>query len=1450
MPSMALWETEDEMDGPLMAAAAALPTPTDTPYRTPSRNSRRSRRSTTPPRPGTSPPPMPGTDKTDKTDKSSKRSSKDMATDETISIFDPRRFTPTLHANLVSEILALRRDQEEKMKIIESLETALHSTKEEQETLQESAIGTAKENRSLKRQLALLEGGTSSALGELAREREEAVETASETKKRLELAQKRLRHHEEDSERTHDQWAKEKEAWDEEKRKLERKLHVADTRLKTVLEEVAAYHAAQVNGMNGHGIDGDELEDATTAGKDNDAASVRTMSMTNSIRFSVVPSKPNGNSLADELNFDGDETDETDHGGRESALSFRLHGRSASRDSTYSRSHRRQQSNESLRRPGSVARGRFLNQSVLERLEGVTIEEDDEEQTVPSPAPKPPKVEYTDSAVQYSPPPSPKIAPKAVMPETVPLIELHQPPPPIPTRADRSSLRDSIDSTSRGELGEIEANQRRKRVHIARPLTIEPVVMSSKLMVSVGSQTSGEEPLSPPKTPKSPPFEKESKRSSLAAVVKPVAPPMVSSETQTDPPTPPASPVPTLASDGLVPLSQMLIPSISIHPPTSRPTTPREPRLPPLVKDFGCQVDISLPMPSRSVSVQTDEIRVDKRLDRLPPHLHPSAITSRPSSPAAIISDPVAAAVDDLSRQTFAPGALPPRNPRRLVSRSGTPSEPPSSPPVPAPTSFAAEETHDAYPGNNDDGPLSNQRAPMRRPHRISSLFAGFDGGSSDEVDEFADADMSDSEYRTALSAPKPKAGSSSRTGNKRNSGALSETASPDSLPNRSSVRNSIRLLASITSSETYSKYALADVPRDNQDIFTGRKTSVRGSRMSFEKGGGSVLGPSGNKSGVMRKAAMIQNGIATHQGRSRSPSLPDPRDPPFPIPTRASSRKPPTSISAPSDGRRSPTRSGEVWHRRGSSRTHHRASSIRKVRSAAAIPVKPRRRGERSRSPPLQQAPFMADEEPESPGLPPLPTNDITAPRFGSSSGSRYKPHHQHQASINTAITDQTGVGSVNSSNQATGVVDAIAQTMVGEWMYKYVRRRKSFGAAETAGRDDSSNDRHKRWVWLAPYERAILWSSKQPSNNSTLMGKSGRKLTIQSVLDVKDDNPPPKGCTQLFNRSILILTPQRALKFTATTPERHYLWLTSLSFLAHSQQAIPENITAPPLPPPKTIPEFDFQKTKIRKGGIRDSIRLTKNKTAMMSGTSVTVPPPLPPMSMASSHADSVPPSIPSYRPAESYVSAPSVTYTSAPSVAATSSTHQRDTSRDTAEPPVIARFHDRGAMVHGRKRSNTGGHVPPPLSFRGFSGPAGSSSSYYHASSNSTAANSDISQSQASSWGVPGGFSSQRTSEASSRPSGAVMNNFFDAIGTVRMEAFISPLALSQFDEYPDEQEEMRYRARRRSKEMRRRASRSRHRDSYNSRTTRTTDDYYAGSRTGGEEDYFRDDPFKGF
>lgn len=346
---------------------------------------------------------------------------------------------------------------------------------------------------------------------------------------------------------------------------------------------------------------------------------------------------------------------------------------------------------------------------------------------------------------------------------------------------------------------------------------------------------------------------------------------------------------------------------------------------------------------------------------------------------------------------------------------------------------------------------------------------------------------------------------------------------------------------------------------------------------------------------------------------------------------------------------------------------------------------------------------------------------------------------------------------------------------------------------------------------------------------------------MVIQSVLDVKDDNPPPKGFTQIFNRSILILTPQRALKFTATSAERHYLWLTSLSFLAHSQQAVPEilpstNVAAPP-PTMGGAPAFELSKPKVKRGGIRDSIRLTKGKhPAMMARGGETK---INESQLEDDYAF----------PQNGYV----------PHVP-----HQRELSKEAAEPPFIPRFHERGqervheradkVVLHGRKRSNTGGHIPPPISFRGFSGPSAGS---YHTTNSSiagnsigTAGSSDIYQSQASSgpaWAMSQ-VGSQRTSEASSRPP---TNNFFEALGTVRMEAFISPLAFPRFEEHPNESEEWRYRARRRSKEIRRNRSRSRtRRDSYTSRGTRNTESVYGGSRTTADDDYFRSDPFRGF
>ena len=1011
---MTIWLTDDEgLSGP---AATSPPTPAETPFRTPSRPPKMTRRSVTPPPKGPTPPPG----EAERQEKVAKRSSRDVNKDETISPLDPRRFTPTLHANLVSEILTLRRDQEDKTKIIESLEIALTSSREDQESLRENLSVTAKENRSTKRQLALLEGGTSSALGELARERDDAVEQASDVKKRLEAAQKKLRVQEDDSQRVHDLWAKEKDAWEDEKRKFERKIHIAETRLKAVLDEVAAFQAAQAGAQNGHESDPESM-------RDTDVGSVRSMSIANSARYSTnfTDNRANGNTLADELDFEGDDDYDTDLDGRESVLSRRTslrHTRNFSRDSVINRFHRKNKSIDSISRRGSLRGTMLVNYSLTETLEP----DEDAKTEIPS-------VEYEDRGVQCSPPSSPE--PSIAVPST-------------PELAPSRIVPLDEETTPRKE-GEYEANQRRKRVQVS-PLVIgeaakdiaeeavqEPQIPSIP-MVSIACQTV-EEPVSPPKTP--PP--------------EITLPEMVTSCTQTDEP---SSPV--------LPPLPLPIPSISIQPPTSRPTTPREPRLPPNSKHFGCQVNISWTVSNSDASIQTEGIQVDKRIAQLPRHLQPSSVTSRPNSPIPPPSD-------NLDKDFNLPPApeLPSKSPRRFTQQSVNSYMPPS--PVTARHPIDTEELHlhDAYPGNNDDGPLSSQKdAPIKRPQRFSSLFAGFDTASSDDGDDFG-VEASDSEYQTPLSARPPFMSDQLRKRGSSSTGAMS----PE--PSEQVIRQGpARSLAKPLGSETYSSFSM--VEEEPESPRTAETTSPK----PHERASPS----SSRKMGAIRKTALIQSGIASHNGRPRSPSVPEGRNPPFPIPTRASSRRPPASSSAPSEPP-SPTRM-DHWPSRGP-RNAYRTNSIRKVRSAAALARKEHTRKQSRSPPPLSPSSGV----PESPAYPPpLPRNELTTPR-----GRRSNPYKRNRRRPSTN-TERTDAASANDQAHTAGVVDAIAQTMVGEWMFKYVRRRKSFTVNESNNKDDTGNERHKRWVWLAPYERAILWSSKQPNSGTALMGKAGRKCEL----------------------------------------------------------------------------------------------------------------------------------------------------------------------------------------------------------------------------------------------------------------------------------------------------------------------------------------------------------------
>lgn len=273
-------------------------------------------------------------------------------------------------------------------------------------------------------------------------------------------------------------------------------------------------------------------------------------------------------------------------------------------------------------------------------------------------------------------------------------------------------------------------------------------------------------------------------------------------------------------------------------------------------------------------------------------------------------------------------------------------------------------------------------------------------------------------------------------------------------------------------------------------------------------------------------------------------------------------------------------------------------------------------------------------------------------------------------------------------------------------------------------------------------------------------------------------------------------------------------------------------------------------------------------------------------------------VPPSlIPGYRSVSAAAMSESNTTTTTTHSHKSSNNHASHPSNatsnfsDAAEPPAIPRFNrmehqqqqpapplpsqynplmNANNGFHGRKRSNTGGHIPPPLSFRGFGAPL-QQLSHVPTNSQSTAASGDLVYSAGGPrTTAPADGWSARTSVASygSQSGGG---NLFEAIGTMRMEAFISPLAYSRYESdgqlnYPDIMEERDGRtraARKKTKEMRRRKSRSRSRSRTRGDNVRISrggvagwrEEYFgygAGHRTAGEEEYGRErrDPFEGF
>jgi len=1016
-------------------AAQALPTPNDTPYETPSRGISSSWQGSSSPYSNSSPAPFPPSEESYFP---RQHAAGDDGDDKRYSTHDPRRLTPNLGISFVSQIHSLKKELESKDTLVESLEESLHQAKAETDQLSDELDDKKVEVKSLKHQMQSLEHDMLQALEDMANQRDNAVESVADTRKRLEASKKKTRAQEEDAIRTQELWETDKQTWEDKKQKLESKVYVVEERLKTMVAEMLAVQSIGENRLGVlHDVDEgmrdtwmvkgtDTWNNRTTSGQSNrslgdvyegkESANFRTS------RLSGLHAQGGSNmsdlSLAEELKLDEDEEEDAE-GDLEDHSMFSPNAL----PEEYEVANRYSEDEKARKIMGfhSDKKGERLRDESSRQCSTDIIDDYYNFSRRHS------AVSYTDTATQFTPP-------------TSPILQAQQ--------MDFISER-PVEQTERA------ANQSRKRVAIpqifveqtsaARHETAKP-----SRMISVGCQTVEQ--------PQQPPIIAEAISPSASAME---AMKFASTQTSED-----ALPVSKPADSRLAPLP-LDVPVIAIHPPASRPPSSHNSVvLPPRTKNAACQVVIEMPRSLRSMAVQTEEIRIDKRPIRIPPRLQPSVF-----SPSILVRS-----VERWTQTSQTPQESAPAPPIRKV-RSPTPTLKDQI--IRRPNSL---KSRDAYREHNDNGPLdSKQRSGPRRPIRTESIFAGFDDVNCIENDGIQ-TDLSDDDFATA--APIRK--------------TLSKVQNSWKLVPQSKVSVSERL-------ESASEETGDQKGNDAHEIPEAKaKAAPKSTSKSFQtkpsKGSRRTL--KNSQEADIRRKALTANGIAEHTQRTRSPSAPDLPGkkssmvaPPFPVPTRASSRKIPISAS---DGAGSPTpyTTSFFTARRGQepSKPPAKRRILRKTQSAATVVKEPTRRPP---PPPPISASSTIPASPK-PSLPSrnqfvLPYDSVAELPKQLSTVARPEPH--------------AGSATIESPGQQTSVVDAIAQTMVGEWMWKYVRKRTSFGITENPqvefemGRNgeagSSSGARHKRWVWLAPYENAVIWSSKQPTSGPALLGKGGRKRT-----------------------------------------------------------------------------------------------------------------------------------------------------------------------------------------------------------------------------------------------------------------------------------------------------------------------------------------------------------------
>lgn len=123
--------------------------------------------------------------------------------------------------------------------------------------------------------------------------------------------------------------------------------------------------------------------------------------------------------------------------------------------------------------------------------------------------------------------------------------------------------------------------------------------------------------------------------------------------------------------------------------------------------------------------------------------------------------------------------------------------------------------------------------------------------------------------------------------------------------------------------------------------------------------------------------------------------------------------------------------------------------------------------------------------------------------------------------------------------------MIQAITQTMIGEYLWKYTRR---------TGRSEISTTRHRRFFWVHPYTRTLYWSETAPNEGANQGTMKAKSVNIESVRVITDDNAFPPG---LHRKSLVVVTSEREIVFTAPTGQRHETWFNALSYLLLRSEA-----------------------------------------------------------------------------------------------------------------------------------------------------------------------------------------------------------------------------------------------------------------------------------------------------